>query len=303
MSASSSISEPPASTTPASTAAARNGLRAALLRNPAGLIGATLLALIVLLTLFADLLPLADPMRRSLSQRFLPPFWLERGVFAHPLGTDAQGRDILARIIHGGRSSLIVGLAAVVLSGLFGLILGVISGLRGGLIDIVLMRIVDAILAIPTMLFMLVVAMVAGSGILPLVVVIAATNWVIYTRIVRAEVIRVKDFDFVLAARISRVAILPLILRHILPNILPAFVIVATLNVGTVILTESALSFLGFGIQPPQISWGQMLSEGRDTLATSWWVSTFPGIALTLTVLSIILLGDWLRDYLDPRLP
>ncbi|RWR27743.1 ABC transporter permease [Sinirhodobacter populi] len=265
--------------------------------------GVVLLALIVLPTIFADFLPIADPARRSLAQRFLPPMWLDRGVFAHPLGTDGQGRDILARIVYGGRSSLIVGLAAVALSGLTGLLLGMIAGLRGGIIDVVLMRIVDAILAIPTMLFMLVVAMVAGSGILPLVVVIAATNWVIYTRIVRAEVMRVKDLDFVAAARISRVSILPLIVRHILPNILPAFVVVATLNIGTVILTESALSFLGFGIQPPQISWGQMLSEGRETLATSWWVSTFPGIALTLTVLSIILLGDWLRDYLDPRLP
>ncbi|WP_164882445.1 ABC transporter permease [Paenirhodobacter populi] len=281
----------------------RRGPLSALLRNPAGLTGVVLLALIVLPTIFADFLPIADPARRSLAQRFLPPMWLDRGVFAHPLGTDGQGRDILARIVYGGRSSLIVGLAAVALSGLTGLLLGMIAGLRGGIIDVVLMRIVDAILAIPTMLFMLVVAMVAGSGILPLVVVIAATNWVIYTRIVRAEVMRVKDLDFVAAARISRVSILPLIVRHILPNILPAFVVVATLNIGTVILTESALSFLGFGIQPPQISWGQMLSEGRETLATSWWVSTFPGIALTLTVLSIILLGDWLRDYLDPRLP
>lgn len=282
---------------------ARTGLLAALLRNPAGLLGVILLALVILPTVFAELLPIADPMRRSLAQRLLPPMWIERGVVGHPLGTDGQGRDILARIIFGGRSSLIVGLAAVALSGVFGLMLGVIAGLRGGIIDVVLMRIVDAILAIPTMLFMLVVAMVAGSGILPLVVVIAATNWVIYTRIVRAEVMRVKDLDFVAAARISRVSTLSLILRHILPNILPAFVVVATLNIGTVILTESALSFLGFGIQPPQISWGQMLSEGRETLATSWWVSTFPGIALTLTVLSIILLGDWLRDYLDPRLP
>ncbi|MGI2034388.1 ABC transporter permease [Rhizobium panacihumi] len=279
------------------------GIVSAISRSPSGLAGAALLTIVILATLLADILPLADPMRRSLSSRLLPPVWIEGGTASFLLGTDGQGRDILARIVHGGRSSLIVGLTAVALSGLFGLILGVLAGLRGGMIDTVIMRVVDAVLAIPTMLFMLVVAMVAGTGILPLVLVIAATNWVTYTRIVRAEVMRVKELDFVAAARISRVGLPSLLARHIIPNILPAFVVVATLNVGTVILTESALSFLGFGIQAPQISWGQMLSEGRETLATSWWISTFPGIALTVTVFSIILLGDWLRDYLDPRLP
>lgn len=276
---------------------------ASLLSSKSGLVGAVLLAAIVLITLSADILPIADPQKRSLSMRYLPPFWLERGVIAHPLGTDGQGRDILARIIHGARSSVIVGVSAVLLSGILGLVLGLLAGLRGGVIDLVLMRLVDAILAIPAMLFMLVVALVVGSGIAPLIVVIALTNWVVYTRIVRAEVLRVKDLEFVAAARVSRVRVTTLILRHLLPNILPAVVVVATLNVGTVILTESSLSFLGFGIQPPQISWGQMLADGRQQLATSWWISTFPGIALTMTVFSIILLGDWLRDYLDPRLP
>lgn len=281
----------------------RAGFLRALMRSRSGMLGAALLLLIVLAACLADHLPIANPTRRSLAIRLLPPFWAEGGVAAHLLGTDSQGRDILARIVHGARSSLIVGLAAVALSGAIGMALGLVAGMRGGIVDIVLMRIVDAILAIPTMLFMLVVALVAGSGIAPLVLVIAATNWVNYTRIVRAEVLRVKDMDFVAAARISRVRTLPLMLRHVVPNILPAFVVVATLNVGSVILTESSLSFLGFGIQPPQISWGQMLSEGREVLATSWWVSTFPGIALTLTVFGIILLGDWLRDHLDPRLP
>ncbi len=274
-----------------------------LLTSRAGLLGAGLVTLVGLTALAADLLPIADPHRRSLPSRFLPPVWEPRGVTAHLLGTDGQGRDVLARIVHGARSSLIVGLAAVALSGLLGLVLGLVAGLRGGVIDAVLMRVVDAILAIPTMLFMLVVALVAGSGIAPLVAVIATTNWVVYTRIVRAEVLRVKDLDFVAAARISRVRPGRLVVRHILPNVLPAFVVVATLNVGTVILAESSLSFLGFGIQPPEISWGQMLAEGRQSLATSWWVSTFPGVALTLTVFGIILLGDWLRDHLDPRLP
>ncbi|KJF65922.1 ABC transporter permease, partial [Rhizobium nepotum] len=148
-----------------------------------------------------------------------------------------------------------------------------------------------------------VVALVAGSGMLPLVSVIAVTNWVVYARLVRAEVLHIKEMEFVSAARIGGVSQARIILRHILPNTISAFVVVATLNIGSVILAESSLSFLGFGIQPPEVSWGQMLSDGRQALATSWWVATFPGVALTLTVFSIILIGDWLRDYLDPRMP
>ncbi|WP_429950240.1 ABC transporter permease [Comamonas sediminis] len=280
----------------------RHFLRA-LWRSRSGRFGALLLLLILLATLGADLLPLADPVKRHLSLRYLPPVWLDKGQWAYPLGTDGQGRDMLARIIYGARSSVVVGLAAVALSGAIGVAIGVLAGLRGGWLDQVLMRVVDAILAIPAMLFMLVVALVAGAGLAPLIVVIALTNWVIYTRIARAEVLRVKELEFVAAARVSRVRSSRLLLRHILPNILPALVVVATLNIGTVILTESSLSFLGFGIQPPDISWGQMLADGRQQLATSWWISTFPGVALTATVFSIILLGDWLRDYLDPRLP
>ncbi|WP_021028200.1 ABC transporter permease [Comamonas sp. B-9] len=275
----------------------------ALWRSRSGRLGAILLLMILLTTLGADLLPLADPVKRNLSLRYLPPVWLDKGQWAYPLGTDGQGRDMLARIIYGARSSVMVGLAAVALSGAIGVAIGVLAGLRGGWLDQVLMRVVDAILAIPAMLFMLVVALVAGAGLAPLIVVIALTNWVIYTRIARAEVLRVKELEFVAAARVSRVRTSRLLLRHILPNILPALVVVATLNIGTVILTESSLSFLGFGIQPPDISWGQMLADGRQQLATSWWISTFPGVALTATVFSIILLGDWLRDYLDPRLP
>jgi peptide/nickel transport system permease protein len=190
----------------------------------------------------------------------------------------------------------------VALSSLIGLALGLVAGMAGGKVDLLIMRLIDAMLAIPTMLFMLVVALVAGTGLLPLVVVIAATNWVGAARIVRADVLSVKEMDYVAAARALGARPLGLLLRHILPNTLSSFVVVSTMNVGTVILAESALSFLGFGIQPPDISWGQMLSEGRQYLATSWWVATFPGIAITLTVLGVILLGDWLRDHLDPRL-
>lgn len=274
-----------------------------LLASRAATAGVIIFTIIVLAALLADVLPLPGPRQRNLDMKFVPPVWMEGGIAGHWLGTDGQGRDVLARIVHGARASLFVGLVAVVLSGLIGLALGVVAGLRGGLFDLLLMRLVDAMLAIPTMLFMLVVALVAGSGMLPLVAVIAVTNWVTYARLVRAEVLHVKELEFVSAARIGGVKSAGIVFRHILPNIMSSFVVVATLNVGSVILAESSLSFLGFGIQPPEISWGQMLSDGRQSLATSWWVATFPGVALTLTVFSIILVGDWLRDYLDPRLP
>ncbi|MGO4282868.1 ABC transporter permease [Bosea sp. TAB14] len=280
----------------------RRRLLPSLLRNKAGLAGIVIVALIVVTALGAEHLAPLDPLRRNLSLKLLPPAWLEGGNPRYLLGTDSQGRDLLSRIIFGARTSLSVGLAAVALSSLIGLALGLLAGMAGGRVDLLIMRVIDAMLAIPTMLFMLVVALVAGSGLLPLVVVIAATNWVGCARIVRADVLGIREMDYVAAARASGASPLGLILRHILPNILSSFVVVSTLNVGTVILAESSLSFLGFGIQPPEISWGQMLSEGRQYLATSWWVATFPGIAITLTVLGVILLGDWLRDHLDPRL-
>jgi peptide/nickel transport system permease protein len=277
-------------------------LARSLLSNKAGVAGLLIVAMMVAVALAADQLAPLDPLRRNLSLKLMPPAWLEGGDLRHLLGTDSQGRDLFSRILFGARTSLAVGVAAVALSSLIGLALGLVAGMAGGKVDLLIMRLIDAMLAIPTMLFMLVVALVAGSGLLPLVVVIAATNWVGAARIVRADVLSVKEMDYVAAARALGARPLGLLLRHILPNTLSSFVVVSTMNVGTVILAESALSFLGFGIQPPDISWGQMLSEGRQYLATSWWVATFPGIAITLTVLGVILLGDWLRDHLDPRL-
>lgn len=280
----------------------RRQLLRSLLSNKAGVAGLTIVAVVAAIAIGADHLAPLDPLRRNLSLKLLPPAWLEGGNPRHLLGTDSQGRDLLSRILFGARTSLTVGLAAVALSSLIGLVLGLLAGMAGGRVDALIMRVIDAMLAIPTMLFMLVVALVAGTGLVPLVVVIAATNWVGAARIVRADVLGVKEMDYVAAARAIGARPAGLVLRHILPNVLSSFVVVSTMNVGTVILAESALSFLGFGIQPPEISWGQMLSEGRQYLATSWWVATFPGIAITLTVLGVILLGDWLRDHLDPRI-
>lgn len=297
-----SLANPAAELPRLPASATRNSAIRSLLRNRVAAAAFLVLVAIFLATLLADWLPLPDPQQRDLAAKFLAPAWAEGGSSMHWLGTDAQGRDVLSRIVFGARTSLTVGLIAVVLSGALGLVLGLLAGWAGGIVETLIMRLTDAMLAIPTMLFMLVVAMVAESGMLPLIVVIALTNWVNYARLVRGEVLRVRELDFVCAARIAGVGVWRIVGRHIVPNILSPFVVVATLNIGAIILAESSLSFLGFGIQPPQISWGQMLSEGRQSLATSWWVATFPGLAVTVTVLSVILVGDWLRDYLDPRL-
>lgn len=273
-----------------------------LLSSKSGLIGSVLIVGVVLTAVFAPLISPADPLARDLSLKLLPPAWLEGGDPAFLLGTDAQGRDMLSRIIYGSRISLVVGVSAVLLSGGIGLALGLISGYFGGPVDAVISRVIDAMLAIPTLLIMLVIALVAGSGLVPLILVIAVTSWVSYTRVVRAEVLSIREREYVQAAIINGAGHSRILRRHILPNIMSSFVVISTLSVAGVILAESSLSFLGLGIQPPDISWGQMLSDGRQYLATSWWVATFPGVAISLTVLGVILLGDWLRDALDPRL-
>ncbi|MGI6246228.1 MAG: ABC transporter permease [Pseudochelatococcus sp.] len=283
----------------------RSGLRQllrSLSRSRTGLIGAILVSLFVATATFGAWIAPHSPTQRNLSQKFTPPAWVEGGTTKFLLGTDQQGRDIVSRIVSGSRASLIVGVTAVALSAFIGLILGLIAGYVGGIVDTAIMRVVDAMLAIPTMLFMLVIVLVSGSGLVPLIIVIAVTNWVAYTKLVRGEVLSIRERDYIKAARIAGAGVPRLLFRHITPNLLSAFVVVATLNVGSVILSEASLSFLGLGIQSPDVSWGQMLSDGRQYIATSWWVATFPGIALSLTVLGIMYLGDWLRDYLDPRL-
>lgn len=273
-----------------------------LARSPAGVIGAALSGLVVFAAVAGPLLVPFDPAASSLSNAFLAPSWLSGQEHGHFLGTDNQGRDLFSRVLVGTRVSVIVGLGAVALSGAIGLVLGLLAGFLGGVVDVIIMRIVDALLAIPTMLFMLVIALVAGTGIVSLIVVIGVTSWVSYARIVRAEVLSLRERDFVTASRMAGTGTAAVLFRHLFPNVLPSFVVMAALSLGGVILAESALSFLGLGIQAPEISWGQMLSDGRQYVASSWWIATFPGIAITLTVLGIILLGDWLRDLLDVRI-
>ena len=243
-----------------------------------------------------------DPGRQMLIKRLRPPMWQERGLREHPLGTDHLGRDILSRILYGGRISLGVGLSAVTLSGLIGVTLGLLAGFHGGRTDAVIMRVVDVFLAIPYILLAMGVVFALGPSLLNVILVMAVTRWVQFARIVRADVLSIREREFVSGARARGNRSMRLLLRHVLPNALTPIIVVATLELAFMIIYESALSFLGLGVQPPTPTWGWMLADGRNYVATAWWLATFPGLAIMLTVLAVNLLGDWLRDTLDPRL-
>jgi peptide/nickel transport system permease protein len=273
-----------------------------LLKSKTGTIGLIIVLAVSFMAVFADTLAPFDPAKTHAVKRLKPPMWMEGGSPEHPLGTDNLGRDVLSRIIYGSRVSLLVGICAVVVAGAIGVVLGLISGYYGGVVDSIIMRTVDSFLAIPNILFMLVILAVLGPSLVTLILVLGFTNWVKYARIIRSEVLSVKERDFVRAARTVGASDGRIIFTHILPNVISSFIVVSTLSVATTIIAEASLSFLGLGIQPPDVSWGGMLSDGRQYLATSWWVATFPGIAITITVLGIIFLGDWLRDVLDPRM-
>jgi peptide/nickel transport system permease protein len=243
-----------------------------------------------------------DPGKQMLLKRLRPPMWQERGLREHPLGTDHLGRDILSRILYGGRISLGVGLTAVTLSALIGVSFGLVAGFFGGRADALIMRIVDVFLAIPYILLAMGVVFALGASLLNVILVMGATRWVQFARIVRADVLSLREREFVAGARARGNRSLRLLLRHVLPNALTPIIVVATLELAFMIIYESALSFLGLGVQPPTPTWGWMLADGRNYVATAWWLATLPGLAIMLTVLAVNLLGDWLRDTLDPRL-
>jgi peptide/nickel transport system permease protein len=243
-----------------------------------------------------------NPIRERLIDRLLPPAWAEDGEWRYVLGTDHLGRDLVSRIIYGSRVSLVVGFAAVAIGGALGVALGVAAGFLGGRTDEIIMAVADMQLAFPTILLAIAIIAVLGPSFINLVMVIGISGWVTYARIARGQVLSLREKEFVEAIRAQGGSQWRIVWRHILPNILPALIVVATLDLARTIILESTLSFLGLGIQPPTPSWGGMLSDGREYLLSAWWIATFPGAALMLTALSFNRLGDWIRDVTDPRL-
>ncbi len=273
-----------------------------LARRRTALFGLVVVALVLVAALGAPWLVAWDPIEQDITHRLAPPGSQDPAGRVHVLGTDHLGRDILARIVFGARPALMVGFAAVAISGLLGMGVGLLSGYFGGRIDDVFMRLADIQLAFPFILLAIAVIGVLGSSLPVIIVVIGVSSWVVYARVVRSSVLSLREREFVQAAlalgsRDGRV-----LLRHILPNALTPWLVVATLDMARVIVIESALSFLGLGVQPPTPTWGGMLADGRVYISTAWWLATFPGLAILFTVLGINLFGDGLRDTLDPRL-
>ena len=263
---------------------------------------ALLTFLLVIPAVFAPLVAPYDPLKGSLANRLRPPAWQQGGTIDYALGTDKLGRDILSRMIYGARVSLAVSLAAIVVGGIIGTALGLISGYFGGRVDGVIMRLVDISLSFPTILVALVLVAAVGPSFATVIIVVVVFLWARYARLVRGETLSIKERDFIARARVAGASHVRIMSRYIFPNVVNSLVVLATLQVGYVILLESTLSFLGAGLPRPTPAWGLMIADGRELIVTAWWVSMFPGLAIMLTVLALNLLGDWLRDHLDPKL-
>ncbi len=271
-------------------------------RNRLALVGAAVVLMLGLAALLAPWIAPHDPLRGNLVDRLKPPGYRGNAGSAYPLGTDALGRDVLSRVLHGSRVSVTLGLLVVGVSITVGVTLGLVSAYVGGFLDTLLGRVVDVLLSFPYLVLAIALMGFLGPGFLNLVVALAFKEWVIAYRIVRSETLALKHATFVEASRALGASPFRILFRHLLLNVLPGAAVVATLRVGWIVLMEASLSFLGLGIQPPQPSWGVIIADGRDLLFRAWWISTFPGIAIFLFVLGINLLGEGLRDALDPRL-
>jgi peptide/nickel transport system permease protein len=267
-----------------------------------GLVAAALLLLIVAAAVFAPWVSPHDPLAVNIQHRLAPPVWMEGGDAQHLLGTDQVGRDLLSRMIYGGRVSLVVGVSAVLLSATIGVLLGLGAGYFGGRPDWTIMTAINVMLTFPFVLLALAVIAVLGPSLGNMIIVLGAAGWPIYARIVRAETMAIREREFVLAGRALGMSHARIVFRQILPNLLSPIVVIATLQVAQVIILESFLSFLGLGVQPPTPAWGNMLGEGRVYMLNSWWIAAFPGSAIFLTTLAINLMGNALRDWLDPHM-
>lgn len=275
-----------------------------LLSSVPGTAGAVIVLAVVLMAVFADFLSPYDPTKLDAKNRLQPPTThaSQEGQVPHYLGTDTMGRDLLSRIIHGSRISLILGLVSSVLGGTIGVFIGMMAGYYGGRVDSVISWLTNVQLAFPFTLLAIFMMAIFGGGMQMLIIVLAWSAWVNYARTMRGQVMAVKEMEYVNAARVLGVRQHNIMLKYILPNTLSPVIVVMTFTVASVILFEAQLSFLGLGVDPSIPTWGSILSDGRAYLERAWWIASFPGIAIFVTVMGINLFGDWLRDYLDPRL-
>jgi peptide/nickel transport system permease protein len=267
----------------------------------AGILGLLIVVGVSVAAIFAGTVAPYDPYDQEIVNRLKPPMWAAKGSPNHLLGTDPVGRDVLSRLIHGGRISLATGVSAVLIAASIGVVLGLVGGYYGGKVDSVIVNAVNVMMAFPFMLLALTAVAVMGPSFRNLVIVLGVTGWPIYTRVVRAETYQLRALEFVVAAQAMGFSGPRIILRHILPNLINTIIVTSSLEVARMIIQESFLSFLGLGVQPPTPSWGGMLGEGRTYMLTHPWLATFPGIAIFLTTLGINLLGDGLRDLFDPH--
>jgi peptide/nickel transport system permease protein len=264
-------------------------------------LGFALVAVFLAVALVGPLIEPHDPLAQDVARRLRPPGYLDPRAGPFWLGTDGLGRDILARLIAGARVSLLVGAGGATMSAVLGTTLGLTAGYAGGWWDGLIMRVVDVFQAIPFTVLAIAVAVTLGPSLRNVVLVLAITSWVNYARIVRAETLAQRNGEIVLAARVVGATHARILLRHILPQVAASIIVLTSLLVGSMILFEATLSFLGLGVQPPTPSWGNMVLDGIEPIRVAWWVSFFPGLAILLTVMGINLVGDWLRDALDPR--
>lgn len=256
------------------------------------------MAILVISAVFAPLLAPHDPIRINMLVAKTPP----ARDWSHPLGTDILGRDMLSRLIYGARTSLFISLVALSMGAFVGTLLGLVSGYKGGWLDVIIMRATDAVLGFPTVLVAMVLVVLLGAGTENIILAVILTVWARFARIIRGEVLAIRELDFVTLARIAGVSAPIIIARHIFPNTMNTLLVIASLQVGQVILLEASLSFLGLGLPPGAPAWGIMVAEGRTLILDVWWLALFPGLAITLVVLAFNFFGDWLRDTLDPKL-
>lgn len=270
-------------------------------RNPLAVTGLVLLTLFLLVALLAPVIAPHDPLQQNLRSRFLPPMWLSGGSAEFPLGTDQLGRDLLSRLVHASRVAVLVAFCATAIAMFIGVVLGMLAGFFQGMWDTVIMRIVDIIISVPNTILYLTILALAGPNLTLLVIVIGVLGWTTTARIVRSDVLSLRTREFIEASHALGQRPLWTAFQHVLPNIMGSIVALATLKASSAIIIESTLSYLGFGVQPPTLTWGQLLSQGQQYVSTAWWLATFPGLAITLLSLSLIFLGNWLRDEFDPR--